>query len=333
MAGENCIANVPINHQFALIEYGKNATDPYAFRFAAENFGLRRQVVTVQDEGTGVPWDVIGSAIESRYPVSGTVTMVPRPDQIQYILPCLFGNAATSPTTFKPAGVICDFFHIGHWDPTVKALFRYEGLVTQTWRLQCSDSSPLLRLEWAVEGAQRTQVNNVTTSPWNALGLSIVQPWVFRQASVNVGGVSRRVKDVEISGNNNLDTKGSTTRLIELRCRPRSKTSCSGILPRLIRRQTWRCLVSLRNVTGQVVFTSGTKVLTIDFPSLFARPEDPNVQGRQRIHNTIEWKAQYDPSVVGETPIVITYTRKRGNHGLYFDRCSFCFGRLDVFRC
>lgn len=301
----NCVANTPINHQYAITNYGDLSTDPFVVRFTAENFGLRRQVRTVKDEGTGSPWDIIGAEIESQYPVSGTISMVPRPDQMSILLPCLLGNAAATATTYKPAGVICDFFQIGHYDPTagINTVFKYNDMVTNTWTLSASDSSPILKLDWAVEGATRATAAGAT---WPVLPLSIVQPWVFRQCVLTVGASTYRIKDIRISGNNNLSTGDFYNSAYRTELPTQKQDFMLTHTTPFDLAQDLALLSLAANVTAQVVFTSGANILTIDFPSLFARPEDPSIQGRQRVHNTIEWHAQYDPNVVGQTPIMFT---------------------------
>jgi Phage tail tube protein len=310
MSGPNCLANVPINHQFAIIPYGDLFNDLYAVRFAAENFNLRRTTQTVKDEGTGVPFDVVGSEIETKYPVSGSISMTPRPDQMSTILPCLFGAAPLTATTYGPEGVICDFFHVGHYDPTVAQYFQYVNCVTSNWKLSASDGSPLLKLEWAVEGATRTTAAAATTPFVDGLAaplpLSIVQPWVFRQATITVGAVTFRIKDIEISGNNNLATDDFFNSAYRVEMPTQKQDFMLKFTCPFDSASDFALLSMSANKVAQIVFTSGAKVLTIDFPNLFARPDDPGVSGKQRIMLPIEWHAQYDPTVVGELPIKIT---------------------------
>lgn len=313
MANINCSANTPINHQYYITDYGSDIPAPtgggaYVERFTAESFALRQQVQTVKDEGTGSPWDVEGAAIESRNIVNGTVTVVPRPDQMSSWIQDMLGNAPAG-NVYKPAGEICEFYHIGHYDPVIDRIFQYNNCVTNTWSLSASDSSPLLRLELNVEAGSRELIDAVggTVAP-TGLPLSLVQPFVFCYLELTVDGTAYRVKDISISGNNNLDTEGffNSCDRVEIPSQFQEFT-LSHSVP-FDGADGLALLNTTANVTAQAVFVSGAYTMTIDFPSLFARPEDPSISGRDRILLPIEWQAQYDPNVAGETPITITLT-------------------------
>lgn len=308
MAGENCVANTPINHQYGFTDYGDADTDAFKTRFTAESFALRQQVQTVKDEGTGSPWDIIGTAIESRNIVNGAISMVPRPDQMAKLLPALFGNAPLTPTTYGPAGAICDFFHIGHYDPVIDRIFRYNNVVTNTWTFSASDSSPLLRLEMNVEAGSRLLIPAVGGTAWPSLPLSIVQPFVFCYAVVNVDGTDLRVKDLSISGNNNLDTEGYFNSCDRIEIPSQFQTYTLSHSVPFDGADGLALLETATNVSAYVVFTSGIYTLRFDFPSLFSRPEDPSISGRNRVLLPIEWQCQYDPNNPGETPILATLT-------------------------
>lgn len=301
MAGENCIANTPINHRYWISDYKDAYADPYVMRFTTDNFGLTRVTETVKDDGTGSPWDVKDSEIESRYAVRGPISLTPRPEQMATLLPCMLGNDPAL-TVYEPAGKICDFFQVGHYDPTVAKVFKYKNLVCGSWAIACSDSASLLKLEMNVEAAERLTAAYVTET----LPLSTQKPWVLRQAVVTIGGNVFRVKDIRIAGNNNLSTDDYFNSAYRVE------------IPSLFQQYTFShtspfdtandlaLLDTAANVTGKVVFTSGSNVLTIDFPSLFARPSEPTVGQRQRVLNKIDWTAQYDPATVGQTPIKFT---------------------------
>jgi hypothetical protein len=301
--GPNCVANTPVNHQYGITTYGAAIADPFSSRFTAESFALRQQVQTVKDEGTGSPWDIIGTEIESRNLVNGAITVVPRPEQMEFFLQCMLGATPISPTTFRPDGGVCDFYHIGHLDPVVAQIFRYNNVVTNTWTLSASDSSPLLRLEMNVEAGSRQLIPYTGPADWPALPLSITQPFTFCYARLNIDGVEQRIKEISITGNNNLDTEGFFN-------------SCDRIeIPSQFQTYEVACsvpfdgaaglarLTTTANVSAYAIFTSGPWELRFNFPSLFARPEDPSISGRNRILLPLQYKAQYNPNVPGETPI------------------------------
>ena len=328
MAGPNCKANTTINHQYWLRRLALNdvppaptvplaaGPNPFDIRFTAEQFGLSRKTQTVSDQGTGTPWEIKGSEIETQYAVNGAVRMTPRPEQMGDILECLFGNKEitankppTSPATGKtygPSGVICDFFHMAHYDPTdaLKKVFHYHNLVTNTWTLSSSEQSPLLSLEWNIEGSLRL-TDDYDVLNYTALPLSVTQPWVHRGAVVTIGGRNFRVRNVAIAGNNNLATDGyfNSAYRDELPTQFQTFTLSHETPFDLI--DDFNLLNTAANVAATVVYTSGARVLTIGFPNLIAWPDDPAIQGRSRVLYQVNWKAQYDPNVVDEKPIYI----------------------------
>lgn len=308
MAGLNCVANTPINHQYGITNYGDINTDPFVTRFTAESFNLRQQVQTIKDEATGSPWDIIGTEIESRNVVNGAITMAPRPDQMATLLQCMFGATPLSPTDYQPTGNICDFFHIGHYDPVIDRIFRYNNSVTNTWALSASDSAPLLRLEWNIEAGSRELIPALLGVAWPVLPLSIVQPFTFCYAQLNIDGVEQRMKEINISGNNNLDTEGYFNSCDRIEIPAQFQTfelACSLPFDGAIGLNR---LTNTANVSAYAIFASGASTLRFDFPSLFARPEDPSISGRNRVLLPLQYKAQYNPNNPGETPIRATLT-------------------------
>lgn len=311
MPNANCSANTPITHQYALSAYNTTTASALTMRFTSNNFGLKRTVRTVKDEGTGSPWDVVGSEIESQYQVSGPISMVPRPDQMPTLLPILLGNAQISagpPQVYKPAGKICEFFQLGHLDPTpgINQYFRYGDAVVNTWSMKASTSNQILSLDMQVEACTRT---TPAVGTWPTLSLSVVQPWVFRQLVLTIASNTYRVRDFEVTGNNNLSA-GDFYNSISRTEMPTQKQDY--MLRTTIPFDLANDLALLNtsvNATATAIFTAASgSVLKFDFPSLFTRPEDPSVSGRQRVHLPIEWHAQYNPSVANETPIKIEYT-------------------------
>ncbi len=303
----NCAANTPIKHEFWISDYNTEAADAYSMRFIANQFGVVGNRNTVQDEGTGSPWEVKDSEQDTNETVNGPISLTARPDQMAKLLPCMLGNPVIPTNVYQPVGSICNFFQLAHYDPVTTYVWRYKDAVVDTWQLGASDSQPLLKLDLNVECASSSkEVYNVSNFPGYPFPLSTAKPWLFRQATVTIGGTAYRVKSVAIAGNNNLaktDFFNSYSRsempstfqnFTFSHASPFDKVTDVALLN------------TAANVVGQVVFTSGTNVLTIDFPSLFARPQEPGVGGRERIMNQITWKCQYDPAVSGQVPIKFT---------------------------
>lgn len=316
--GPNCVANTPVNHEYYITDYDvleplpAPGTSNYVSRFTAENFGLARRVQTTRDEGTGVRWVIEGSSIETRNLVNGSMSIVPRPDQMPFWAKALLGNNNVG-TSYRPAGEVCGYYHIGHYDPTIDRMFQYDRCVSSTWQLSASDTNPLLRLELNVEAGERRLTDTVGGTVQPTLPLSIVQPYSFCYAQLNInhgaGVTSYRMKDCTISGNNNLDTEGfyNSCNREEIPSTFQEFT-LEHSLPFDVSVRNLFEAAQNNNVSADVTFVSGPYTMLIRFPSLFARPEDPTISGRTTILAPFRWEAQYDPNTPGETPIEIILT-------------------------
>ena len=174
--------------------------------------------------------------------------------------------------------------------------------------MSASDSSPLLRLENNVEAASRRLTDAVGGTVQPTLALSTEQPFVFCNATLTIGGTTFRMKEVTISGDNQLDTEGYFNSCDRVEIPSTFQTFTLSHSVPFDDANALGLLNTSANAVGQVVFTSGVYTMTIDFPSLFTRGIDPSISGRERVLLPIEWQAQYNPAVANETPITITMT-------------------------
>lgn len=302
----NCTANVPRGHQFAIEEYGSSAGDAFTLRLPVERFGLRGQTNTVIDEGiNGSLWEVKDDEIISSELISGSMVLNPRPATLQKICMCIFGDGAFS-SNVKLPGNICSYFQVGHSDPTVDKIYRYNNCVTSTAEFSASDTSPLLSLLWNIEGQSRTVTDDVSTN-WPSLTLSSQQPFVFRQGTLTVGGTAFKMKDFRFTINNNLQLGDFYNSL------NREEMPSSLQQFELIHTSPWdsgteaaKIGTAQTDIAATLNFVSGTKQLQFEFPSLYTNLDEPEIAGRLRIHNQYTWRAKYDSADAIAAPVRIT---------------------------
>lgn len=301
MALENCVANTPFLHSYAMTAYGAGS-GAFTKALALERFDLKGTPNTVQDEGmNGSLWRQVGSQIIATMKAGGSIAHNPRADELQTLFPCLMGGTFVG-NTLTPTK-ICEFFSMGTLDPTALRQLKYTNLVTNTWEIAASDSSPLLKLTANLEGQTRNSTTGV--SGWPVLLTSNKQPMVFRQCTLTLNSANQRVKSVRITGNNNIigdDFFNSLTR-VEMPC-PAQDFALVTELP-----VDTGTIVDYGSgaitASAEVEFVSGGDSLKFEFPNLFATPSDPAKSGRNRLLNTIEWSAQVDPAAAGY-PVRVT---------------------------
>lgn len=309
LLNNNCKPNTPVKHEYWLAGFGKEFADPYDIRFTAEEYGVVGNRGVQGDQGTGSPFEVMESVYDVNQAGSGGITLTPKPDQMPYILPCLLGNVVQNTNEYVPAGSICNFYQLAHYDPVTTYVFRARDCVTDNWTFSASDTQPILRLNFNVEACSVSkEVYNVSNFSGYPFPLTKQKAWLFRGLVLNINSNTYRCKSIAISGNNNL-SKGDFFNAL-------TRTEIPSIFQEftLTHQSPFdsandvALLNQATNVSAYATFTSGTSVLRFDFPSLFARPQEPGVGGRQRIFNQITWRCQYDPTVSGQTPIKVTLT-------------------------
>jgi len=301
----NCSANVPRGHQFAIADYGSASGAAFTRRLACSRFGFKGVTNTVEDDGIADSlWPQAEGEIISQELVTGPMVLNPRAADLQAICLCLFGDGAFA-VNVKDPGNICNYFQVGHSDPVQDQIYRYNNCVTSSFVFSASDSSPLLNLVWNAEGQSRTILDDVDTN-WPALALSTQQPFVLRQAVLTFDGAATRLKSFSAGGNHNLqltDFYNSLNR-VEMPV-SQSDYTFEFELPWDATTEGDR-IGTAQDISATLNFVSGTKRIQFEWPKLFLIVDEPEIAGRNRIHNRYACKAKHDPANAIPFPIRIT---------------------------
>lgn len=299
----NCSANVSRSHQFAMAAMASASGAAFTTRLACSRFAMSGNTSTVTDDGISDSlWDQEdGEQIASEAP-SGQIVLNPRAANLQAICLAIFGGSAFA-SNVKLPGNICDYFQLGHSDPFVDRIFRYNNCVTSQAVFSCQEAS-LLNLAWSIEAQSRTVTSGVVAN-WPTLTLSNQPPFVFRQGTLVVGGSTFKMKQVNVTVTNTLATDffNSLTRL-EMPVVKQSFTLTHDS-PWDVGTEADR-IGTAQDVSATLDFTNGTKRLFLEFPKLYAIINEPEVGGASRILNSYSWRAKHSPANAITAPVRIT---------------------------
>lgn len=282
-----CVTNRPHRHKIGV---NSGTSFPVDYRMAPVSVNHVWTPQHAQEEGMrGVPFEASEGVVYDKGSGSGPVQIEPRPDDFREILPyLLLGTFSTN--TIVPAGVCTEF--IFEHDAWVQR-HRFTGCVTNTWSLTSSSRAPVLKLDWNFESKTFAAVSTAFPD----LDLSILQPFVHKQAVVTIDGTEYPVDDVNISGNNSLDTGifyNSATRTdippgMQLFTFTHSSPFDDSDGTDLI-----ALGLSAEAVAASIVYTSGAYSLTINFPALQSPVKTPIMPAGNAVvrHQGIQWNAR-----------------------------------------
>ena len=286
MPSNNCTANTPRRHQYA---FSASAGTTYVNRVAASNFGLKTTKTYAKDTGNnGTLWSRDEDYVRDRTAIAGPISFAPRASDMRWALPLILGTAFST-NTIK-AGGQCPFFRVGHLDPVVDIVYNYVDCVTSKATFSSSDSAGgTLGLTMDIETATSSQS---ASSGWPVMTLATQQPFVHAQSVLTCNSVARRVKDISIVIDNQLQTDQYFNSLT------RGDFPSDGQMITLTHTSPFdeAADLALTNltaaVTASVVYTNGALSLTFNFPCLRYIATEPDVGARgSRVVNQYTWEA------------------------------------------
>ena len=292
----NCITNTPRTHKVGISAAAAFGANPAITRqLLIESMNHQWTPEYAEDEGNnGTPWRASEGVRLAAERGSGAITLVPRADDLRFILPLLVGGtfAGSPPNELEPE-FLCDFFSLQVDQKLIVSNFR--GAKTANWSLTSSRSQPLLTLEWGIESS--THQRGAAGSFTGGLNFSTLPPFVHTSSTITIDGRVYAVDDVSIAGNNNLDLElfyNSVTRtdlppgdqiITFTHTSPFDVAADGGLLD-----------LGATSVAAQVLYTAagGDLSLTIDFPALHAPVSTPvTPQGNTPVrYNGLQWTAR-----------------------------------------
>lgn len=289
-----CKTNRPHRHKIGI----KNGTDfPVTHRMAPVSVNHVWTPQHAIEEGMqGNPFEPSEGVVYDKGSGSGPIQIEPRPDNFREILPLLLlGTFSTN--TIVPAGACTDF--IFEHDAWVQR-HRFTGCITNTWSLTSSSRAPVLKLDWNFE----SKTFEAVSTAFPSLNLSVLQPFVHTQAVLTIDGTVYPVDDVNITGNNNLDTGifyNSPTRTDI----PPGKQTFTFTHSAPFDDTDGAALIALGQsaaaVSASIVYTSGAFSLTINFPAIQSPVKTPVMPAGNSVvrHQGIQWNARSEWDTVG----------------------------------
>lgn len=299
----NCLANTPRRHQFA---FSASAGTTYVNRVAPSNFTMKSTNTYAKDTGNnGSLWSRDEDYVRDRTSIAGSVSFAPRAVDMRWALPNILGTAFVG-NDIK-ASPMCPFFRVGHLDSVANIVYNYIDCVTSKATFSSSDSQGgLLQLAWDIEACTSTQS---AVGGWPVMTIATQPPFVHAQSVLTIGANARRIKDVSLVIDNQLQTDNFFNSLT------RTAMPSDGQMITLTHTSPFDDATDLSytNLTGGVsaslVYTNGAFSITFTLPNLrFIAPE-PEVGARgSRVMNQYTWEASLvaGANMTTAAPLTIT---------------------------
>ena len=299
----NCLSNTPRRHQFA---FSNTAGTTFVNRIAPSNFTLKSTSTYAKDQGNnGLLWSRDEDYVRDRTAIGGSVTFAPRAADMRWALPNILGSTFTGNTI--NASAMCPFFRVGHLDSVANIVYTYINCATSKATFSSSDSQGgVLQLAWDIETCTSTQS---AANLWPSLSLATQPPFVHAQSVLTINGNTRRIKDISLVIDNQLQTDNYFNSLT------RNDFPSDGQLITLTHTSPFDDAndLAFTNLTGGVsaslVYTNGAFSITFTLPNLrFIAPE-PEVGARgSRVLNQYTWEASLAAGANPATAVPLSIT-------------------------
>lgn len=284
--------------QFALGPQHATSLATRQFEFQSCTLNKRQQLV--QTEGIRGQRAPIGDATQAAtYQVNGNVLLLPRPDDLDFLLPYILGEAEDA-----------DTFAFGESLPELvatidKSLYveTYRGIKIAQATFRSSQGRPLT-LELQFEGRTKDTPAAAGSFPDIAETLSTKLPYIHHHASWTFDGTGIEVDQLVLTIDNRLETNhyGNS------QSRSRLPEGESSITLAFQTPHDANFHAKLRDINpsgisaASLQYDNGTDRLTVDFGRLL-KPETPvDIRGKQSLRPEVILEAAGDHS--GSRPII-----------------------------
>lgn len=270
----------------------QHATNLATRQFEFQSCSLNKRQQLVRSQGIRGQRAPSGDTTQpGTYAVSGSVMLVPRPDDLDFLLPYILG-AAEDTDLFAMAESLPDL--VATIDKQVY-VETYRGLRVARAIFRSSQGQPLT-LELQLEGTTKDNIAAAGTFPSITSTLSAKLPYVHHQATWTFDSTEIELNDLVLTIDNQLETdhynnSQTRTRLplgepqITLAFNTHHDASFHGKL---------RDIAPSGVSAAQLRYNNGTDSLTIDFGRL-QKPETPvDIRGKQSLRPDVTLAAFAD---------------------------------------
>ncbi|WP_417744843.1 phage tail tube protein [Rosistilla oblonga] len=252
-------------------------------------FGLQRLPEHEGDDGINdSPFQQSEANREIRARIAGSIEGAPRPEELRYYLPLIFGGA-WSTDQLKP-DCACKAAVFGH-----KGRFKthyFGGCQVSQATFSSSSGNNKLRLSMDLVGKTFTTED---LEDWPSLSLSDQQPFVHKDSVFTIGGDTFKLDDFSLNVNNNVNTdlfyNSATPYEMPTGDQVYTLTHTSPFDT-----STEEALLDIGEDSAAVVltYTNGVYMLKFTFPAMQSPIPTPVVNGKNQPvrHEGITWTAR-----------------------------------------
>lgn len=229
--------------------------------------GISKEGVQINPQGIRGSRSHVAEAVsDGPYTVGGPLSLIPRPDDLDDLLPWIMGNTGDFSSATEVGDTLSDRDVDIDWGGI--GVPRAVGCRINTASFS-SQAGGNLQLDMDVQGKTWT-MNAAASFPAISGTLSNLQPYVHHQGTFTLGGTAMPANSINITVNNNLilDRFNASQTRTEL---PSQDLTISVDVDLPFETDTDALYdLAVAGVTGSIVYTNGSRSLTLAFANLKA---------------------------------------------------------------
>lgn len=266
---------------------GIGATDPVTKQLQNVNCGIGRRGVHVTKDGArGTRSPQSGTVGDGPYTVDGPLVIQPSDDEWDKIFEWALGTAASA-NVYALAETVPERFIT---QEKIAKVFTWAGCKVNKLTIGSSAGSPVLTAGLEIMGKTEA-IGNAGTFPAISGTLTTDQPFLHQQLVCTLNSVVVKVDDVVITVDNMLD--GS--RFLNSQTRTDIPEQGRRITLDLANPYNVDDValynIAVAGISGTLVYTNGSRVLTFSFVNLKAPPDVLEAAGRGEVMNRLKFVA------------------------------------------
>lgn len=270
----------------------QHATNPATRQFGFQSCTLNKRGNLIRPNGIRGQRAPVGDyAQEGIYSVNGNVVLLPRPDDLDFLLPYILG-AAESTDVFDLAETLPDLVASVDKDLYVET---YRGLKVAQAVFRSSQGQ-LLQLELQLEGKTKDASGAAGSFPAISGTLSTKLPYVHRHATYTFDSTTFEINNLVLTINNGLETDHFNNSQTRTSLPEGEQTvTLAYTLEHVQDVDDHIRDIAAAGVSGaSLVYDNGTDSMTVDF-GLLQKPETPiDISGKQSIRPQVTMQAFED---------------------------------------
>lgn len=227
--------------------------------------------------------------------VGGQLVMDARPDDLDFWLPYILGGSKDGATNIIAlADAIGEFYLTVD---KVAKVYTYAGCKVNSARFS-GGSNQMVQMTLDIQGKTETE-GAAGSFPDIAASLSALQPYVFHQGVLTIGGTEYEFSTFEVLINNNLALDRYNNSQTRTQLPPGPRVITLGCDLPFTADEVTRRGADATGAAGTLVFTNGTRSLTFTFANL-KKPQSPVTIGGKAAELTLPCQFQAFATSAGD---------------------------------